>query len=717
MKTSSLIFAFLLLSFLVQAQVPTQTVRGTVTDQVTGQALLGVTLHIKNAEPPIGAITDIDGKFVLKNVPVGRQQVVANYIGYEPFETEPFVLNSAKEMVLELQLQTTSIAGNEVVIVYKAPINAPLNAAAVVSTRSFSVDETQRYAAAANDPGRMAQGLPGVQPSRDNRSDIVIRGNSGLGLLWRLEGIDIPNPNHFARRGTSGGGITIFSISMLANSDFSTGAFPAEYGNATAGVFDIKFRNGNPDKREYTFRAGLLGLDFSTEGPINKEKGSSYLLNYRYSTLGILNSMGLYLVGPRTDNTFQDLSFKLNFPSENNKHIVSFWGMGGMSREEFKSNEGPDNWRSFDDYHTYHFTTDMGAVGMTYSALLGDDAYIRTSLAAMSQHIINRDDTLNLQERATTYNDEDYIDGRYVLSSYLSKKLGEKSSLRTGVFLNQIFYNLNWTLPLVNPNTPVLDDKGSTLLAQPYAQIRYRPGAHWAFNAGLHAMFLNLNQDFNLEPRLGVQYFINEKQSLSLGLGLHSKMLPIGAYFTNPQARYPNLPVGDGANEDLKFMKAAHAVLGYEANTSGGTRFRAEAYYQYLYDVPVDATGTSSWSMINTVVGFPDRWLTNDGTGTNYGLDLSIEKTFDEGRFLLLSGSVFLSEYTDFNDNTHPTVFASGSMASLLAGKEVAIEQRKCFSGKHRLLYNGGQRLTPLASNATCKQVRPRASTRRGKSI
>ena len=663
-----LFLAALLLGLVLQSaqsQIPHQIVKGTIVDKESKQPLAGVTVVVKDLTPAVGAITDVDGAFVMPSVPVGRQQLVCTYVGYEPYVSEPFVLNSAKEMVLNIEIigavLTTS---REAVVTYVNKGNTALNEAAVVSTRSFSVDETQRYAAAANDPGRMAQGLPGVQVSRDNRSDIVIRGNSGVGLLWRLEGIDIPNPNHFARRGTSGGGITIFSISMLTNSDFSTGAFPAEYGNATSGVFDIRFRKGNPEKREHTFRAGLLGLDYSTEGPINKKTGSSYLVNYRYSTLGILNKMGLYLVGPRTDNTFQDLSFNLHFPTKNRKHSFGLWGMGGKSQEDFKAVEGVENWHSFDDYHTYYFTTDMGAVGFYHSVLLSDDAYIKTSLAAMSQHIVNRDDTLATDMRGTTYNNEDYIEGRYVLSSYLSKKFNAKTSLKTGFFLNDVFYNLKWQIPLVNPTASILDDKGSTFLVQPYAQLRIRPNAFWTINAGVHAMYLTLNGDFSLEPRLGVRYQINEKQGFSFAYGIHSRMLPIGAYFANPMVRDPNLFAGDGVNEDLKFLKAHHLVLGYDIALAKATKIKAEVYYQHLFDVPVDASGQTSWSMLNTVSGFPDLWLSNKGTGDNYGLDLSVEKSFEGGSFMLLSGSVFQSEYTDFNGNTNPTIFSSGMMAS-----------------------------------------------------
>ncbi|MEL6926444.1 MAG: carboxypeptidase-like regulatory domain-containing protein, partial [Bacteroidota bacterium] len=347
------------------AQTPTQSIRGTVFDRDTRQPLIGAEVFVVDQSPAIGTTTDVDGNFLLENVPVGRIKIEARYIGYEAWQSDGINLNSAKSLSLNIPLTESAIVTEEVVVRAFKPGSQPLNDAAMLSARSFSVEETQRYAASANDPGRMAMGLPGVQPSRDTRSDITIRGNSTIGLLWRLEGIDIPNPNHFARRGTSGGGITIFSISMLSNSDFSVGAFPAEYGNALSGVFDMKLRKGNMDEREYTFRAGLLGLDFSTEGPIKKGR-SSYLVNYRYSTLGILNNLGFNLVGERIDNTFQDLSFNLAFTSKNNKSYFNVWGLGGLSLEQGGPVEPMEDWRTYSDYTIYDFETNMGAVGVSY---------------------------------------------------------------------------------------------------------------------------------------------------------------------------------------------------------------------------------------------------------------------------------------------------------------------------------------------------------------
>lgn len=672
---------------------PNQTISGLVLDKDSRQPLTGATVKLHESDPEgstpvIGTATDLNGKFSLKNVPVSRVQIECSYLGYEPWLSDPIIVNSARETYLEIGLTEASSKTQEVVVTARRRGNEPINELSVLSTRSFSPDETQRYAASANDPGRMAQALPGVQPSRDNRSDIVVRCNSGIGLLWRLEGIDIPNPNHFARRGSSGGGITIFSVSMLGNSDFSTGAFPAEYGNAYSGVFDVHFRKGNPEKHEYTFRAGLLGLDFSTEGPFRKGGSATYLVNYRYSTLGILNKMGIHLVGERVDNTFQDLSFNLFLPSKNKKHLFSLWGIGGLSQETENAVKDTADWKSYTDYLTRDFGTHMGAMGATYTALLGDDAYIRTSVAAMGQRIDYANDTLSMERRPFRVNDEQYREGRYSVSTFLSKKINTRLSLKTGVFFNVMPYDFSRN---TLGDSTSLGTKGSTAQTQPYLQFRYRPTTRLTLNAGLHALFFHFNNTSSVEPRLSVKYQLTEKQSVSLAWGIHGKVLPLGNYFTRIN--------GIEVNRNAGLIRAAHTVLGYDLLAGKSMRFHAELYYQRFRDVPVAKTAGSSWSILNTIDGFARYALVNEGKGHNTGLDLSFEQSFSYGIFYILGGSVSQSRYTDASGREHPTAFDSGGSATFTGGKEWTFENASVLQLGLRLIYNGGQRLTPLLPN------------------
>lgn len=686
-----LLFIFLLCTpfeLVSQTEVPVQTVKGIIIDKDTQQPLIGATITIENSEPSIGTVSDIDGKFKLENVPVGRHKIICSYIGYQPFVSDNVIVNSAKEVDLSIELIEAAITASEVVVTAFQKSNAALNEASIVSTRSFSVEETQRYAASANDPSRMSMGFPGVQPSRDSRSDIVIRGNSGIGLLWRLEGIDIPNPNHFARRGSSGGGITVFSVSMLSNSDFSTGAFPAEYGNAFSGVFDIKFRKGNREKREYSFRAGLLGLDFSTEGPFKKGRGS-YLINYRYSTLGLLNQMGIYLVNPRADNIFQDLSFNLFFPSKDKKSSLSVWGISGLSEEFQRTVDTLTTTSTFSEKLTRDFQTDMGAIGLTHTYLLDEQSYIKTSLAAMGQKIIFNNDTLNLERVATRINEETYTNVRFTLTSFYNRKFNARTSMKTGFFLNNIRYDLFHQDKISSIDNRIwLDEKGNTFLIQPYLQFRFRATEKLTINAGAHAMFLSLNNTYSVEPRLGLKYQLSERNSLSLAYGLHSRMVPTGSYFTQYNGASPN--------QNLELIKSHHLVAAYDQVIGQSARFHIETYYQRLYDVPVSALENSTHSILNDIDGYAIEPLVSEGEGQNYGVDITIEKAFSNQAFFLLSGSIFNSTYSDRSGTFYNTRYNSNYTATFMGGKEFTFKNNGTLQTGLKLLFNGGARITPL---------------------
>ena len=687
MKHTTLFITLLCFPILLTSQ--TQTISGLVLDKDSRQPLIGATVSVVRPAGDntavIGAVTDADGKFALKAVPLGRQQIQCSYFGYEPWLSDALIINSARETNLTIALTEAVLNMQEVVVTTNRRGNEPINELSLLSTRSFSVEETQRYAASANDPGRMAQGFPGVQPSRDSRSDIVVRNNSGIGLMWRLEGIDIPNPNHFPRRGSSGGGITVFSVSMLANSDFSTGAFPAEYGNAYSGVFDMHFRKGNPEKREYSFRAGMLGLDASTEGPFHKGGDATYLINYRYSTLGILNKMGLHLVGPRVDNTFQDLSFNLYFPTKNKKHLFSLWAIGGLSSEIESAVEDANEWKSYTDYLTGDFVTKMGAMGATHTALIGNDAYLKTSLAMMGQDISWHDDTLNLAKQPTPVNSELYQEGRYVLASFFSKKFSPRVSLKTGVYLNLMPYSFfRETLQ----DSTSLNANGSTSLVQPYAQFRFRPTERLTVTAGLHALFFQLNNSSSIEPRLAAKYQIAPKHALSLAWGIHGRVLPLGNYFTRIGGRE--------VNRETDLIRAQHLIAGYDWLPGSSLRVHLEAYLQKFDDVPVAKNAGSSWSILNTIDGFAKYEMVNTGAGENTGLDLIVEKSFTGGTFFILGGSVSRSRYTDAAGREHPTAFDSGLSATFTGGKEWTFQNASVLQLGLKILYNGGQRLMPL---------------------
>jgi hypothetical protein len=680
--------------FQANAQVPVQQVHGSVVDRDSRKPLAGVSVVVSEGGDQY-AVTDSAGNFYLYRVPVGRIRISFTSIGYQDYTTDNLLINAAKEPELLVEMEEIPRIGEGVVIRTIRNQKLPVNKFALVSGRSFSPEETQRYAASANDPGRMALGFPGVQATRDARSDIIIRGNNPIGMQWRLEGVDIVNPNHFARKGGTGGGITILSLSMLDNSDFLTGAMPAEYGDVLSGVFDMHFRKGNDQKHEGSFKAGMIGLDLSGEGPIKKGL-SSYLLNYRYSTLGLLDKIGLNLVDERESNTFQDLSVNLSFRNKKNSMQWNLWGIGGYSREKYSAVDDTLDWKQYDDYAIYDFRTKMGAMGIGHTWNLSDRSFVRSALVTMGQQITYIDDTLNRKRMASTVNDELYNNSRISFTSSYNHKFSALANIKTGFYGSRIFYRFKRDrLDFQNSRYEnIINGDGHTLLLQPYVQMSIKPGTKWVINPGLHVMHLVLNKKTTVDPRISVQYKFNGRQNISMAYGLHSKILPLGSYFYKQPSTeaFPNL--------NLDMIRAHHYILAYDQLVGRGWRTHAELYYQKLLKVPVVNDINRTFWILNEVSGYAQEALVSKGTGENRGLDLTLEKFFSKGLFMIINFSLTRSTFQPLNKQTYNTRFNSGSSGSWTGAREWGLKKNRVFQLGWKMAYNGGFRLTPLAGAA-----------------
>lgn len=682
-----IILQILILNCAFAQNINTQLIRGKILDKDTRTPLIGVSVSVLNSNPIISSASDIDGNFRLEKVPVGRQNIKFSYLGYEDFILNEVYINSAKEMVVSVELLQAVVQKNEVIIVAKRAKDKPLNEMSTVSARTFNVEETQRYASSVNDVGRMAAGFAGVAPAKDNNNDIVVRGNSPVGVLWRLEGIDIPNPNHFARRGSSGGGISIINASLLDNSDFSTGAFAAEYGNALSAVFDLKFRKGNNEKKEFTAKAGMLGLEFATEGPFSKKQNSSYLVNYRYSTLGILNKMGVYLVGKNVSNTYQDINFNISLPTEK-AGIFTVFGLGGISKEERVIEKDTSLWKFRNDFLHYRFNTNMGATGVTWLYNLGPKTYIKSIAMAGASQVEYNEDTAQKNLQESVYSREKYLSGRYSLHTYINHKFNAKNTLKTGVLISNLFYNMK--LDLFNRTTRIVETringKGNANLIQPYAQLKTRIGSSLTANIGIHAMYLTLNNTYSIEPRVGIKWDFWDNQSISFAYGLHSQVQPLGNYFTE-------IPQANGTsyfpNKKLDLTKAHHYILSYDLRLTENFRIKVEPYYQQLFNLPIGYDKNSTYMLLNERDGYARDTLVSEGKGTNKGIDLTVEKFFNKGVFFLLSCSWFDSKYQTHSTTKYNTKFNMKQTYSLLAGKEFNLKKGILELGT-RLVYMGG---------------------------
>jgi hypothetical protein len=688
------LITFLLLALQSQAQELTQTIRGTIVDKISKTSLPGATVVIVNSDPIIGTTTDPDGNFKISKVSVGTHALKISFIGYKEMVLPNVLVNSGKEVVLNIALQEDIIKMEEIVVNASTSIekNKPINEMSTVSARTFSVEETRKFAAAVNDPSRMVTSFAGVVGSGDSNNTISIRGNSPYGLLWRMEGVDIPNPNHFANVGTSGGGISILSSQLLTNSDFMTGAFAAEYGNALAGVFDLNLRKGNNEKREFTVQASMLGTDVAAEGPLSKNYRGSYLVNYRYSTLSILSKVGID-IGDGVTN-FQDLSFNIYLPTKKLGNF-SLFGFGGLSDQKRQAEKDSSKWEGEGDRYNSKYFSNTGAAGVKHSLTLNSKTYLQSAFVLSGNS--NGDDERrldkNYSEQLSYF--QKYLNTKITLSSVLNHKINAKLNLRSGMYLNKYFFSLQ--NKQLEETTNVIEEKlaakGDLGTMQLFSQLNYRATEKLTLNAGVHYIQMFSNSKNSFEPRASIKYELNEQQSLSFGYGLHGQMQPVGVYSAQIIQTDGNVIK---PNSNLGFNKAHHFVLGYDRSITKYLRVKAETYYQHLYNIAVKNDGNSPLSTLVNIEGYITDPLVNKGFGRNYGAELTVEQFTHNNLYFLLSGSLYNSEYKALDNVWRNSRFNAKHALSFTAGKDFNWKKNRTFGLNLRTIWTGGFLDTPI---------------------
>jgi len=705
MKTITTL-AFVLLSALLFCQ-GTQTIRGRLVDKETRVPLIGAVVQLYNdTAMQAGAATDFDGNFHIDNVPVGRYAIKAQYTGYLQILMPNVIVNSGKETILNLELETSAVQVAEVVIKGDRK-DGTVNEMGAGSGRMFSVEETNRYGGSRGDPARMASNFAGVQGANDSRNDIVVRGNSPMGVLWRVEGIDIPNPNHFAIEGTTGGPASMLNNKVLANSDFYTGAFAAEYGNSIAAAFDLKMRNGNNQKFEFNGQFGFLGTELTAEGPLNKAKGSSFIVNYRYSTLKMFDALSIP-IGTGAVPNYMDGAFKLNFPMKNGGNL-SWFGIGGNSTIDIvvsQYTEPNDELYGVDNRDQY-FRTGMGFTGVVYAKPINEKTFFRMVVAgshrysAANHDLVWRDTTFaidSITKKMGYKNTEERVSANFYVLHRVSPKTTIKAGMFNDLYINDLVDSIYSEVTYSFRNRQ--DYSGQSFLIQPYVQWKYRPNDQITLNMGLHGQYFTLNGSSAIEPRVSMRCSVGEKQSIQVAAGMHSQMLPAYVYYTHLPA--DSLPY-TLHNKDVGFIKSIHTVVGYDIALGENMRIKAEAYYQYLYDVPIEKR-SSSFSVLNQGSGFsrffPDT-LVNEGTGRNFGVELTIEKFFSNQYFFMITGSLFDAKYKGSDGIERNTDFNTKYAVNLLGGREFKLNPKQTLSLGAKVTLAGKRWYTPIDETAS----------------
>lgn len=694
------VFLFLVtliqLSGVAFSQNLTQSVRGVVVDASTGEALVGATVILVGVEPIVGTATNVDGEFLLGSVPVGRHSFKVSMVGYQPLVVNEQMVTSSRELNLKVELHKSVTELDAVVVSVKK--DAPLNSMSTVSARQFTVEETQRYAGGLSDPARLASSFAGVATPSVSSNGISVRGNNPGGLLWRVEGVEIPNPNHFANLTVVGGGMmTVLSNQMVANSDFFTGGFSAEYGNALSGVFDIKLISGNERKRNYTLQAGMLGIDFATEGPFAHGKQATYALNYRYSAMGLIAP---FLPDDAGILRYQDFSAKLTFPTKR-AGTFTVWGLAALDGIDMDALESTE-WEANTDRDNSQTALYMYAAGLSHRVNLTGKSYLNTSVAATGSGLSHEEQRVQLDLSELPQSDVGNNLWRVTLQSVLSTRFGERHSNRTGFYMNRLGYNVNLSQALADGEQPILiaDQSGSSMLIQAFSQSKVMLTNRLSLNVGLHALYFHLTKQHSIEPRMGVKFDLTSRSSLGFAYGIYSRIEHLPVYFVRSSGAMPN--------KDLDLMKSEHFVLSYNIKINDNLRFCVEPYFQQLRDVPVAPVGYLS--TVNTEEDvFFNNPLVSKGSGHNVGVDFTLERFLSKGFYYLATASVFDSKYKAIDGIERNTRFNRNYVLNLLVGKEWQLGRAKnnILGANLRLNYMGGNRREPIdyAASLAAKDV------------
>ena len=683
-----------------QTNQANQTIRGQVCDVASGEPMIGVTITVENGTT-MATVSDVDGNFEIKNVPVGRHSVRATYIGYEPVLLKEQLVSSGKELVLTLRMRESISELGEVVVKPRVNKQLPLNEMAQVGARMFSVEEASRYAGGMADPARTASMFAGVATGGATNG-ISIHGNSPQMLQWRVEGVEVPNPNHFAEITEAGGGVfTSLNGTVLANSDFLTGAMPAEYGNALSGAFDMKMRVGNNTKYEHAVQVGTLGVDFASEGPLAKGSKASYLVNYRYSFLEIAKKLHAINMEHETLD-YQDLSFKLNMPTTK-AGTFAVWFTGLIDNYESDALD-PSEWETLWDMndswsrqrscalgvnHTYRFKTG----GTLHSSVAFTGAYRKLGIDDYDVAMTKMPDMLG---RNSQWN--------VIVSTQHQHKFSSRYTMQNGFEHQHLDFHtwLDYIKVVGGPLYRIYESEGNTGLTRLYTNHKVALSSRLSAVAGLNVMWFNLNNQWLVEPRVSVQYKLSPSSTISLAYALNSRKESTDTYFVLNANGQPT------ANKDLGLTRSHHISASFAQRLGENAMLKIEPYWQWLFDVPVEQ-GTT-YSILNHNLFYQDRALVNEGAGRNYGIDLTLERYLKDGLYGMLTATLFKSEYRDAQGEWHHTRHDRGWITNILGGKEwmVGKGHKNVFGLNGRLTMMGGDRYTPMVPGTTFDDVAKR---------
>lgn len=630
------------------------------------------------------AHTDTKGIFLLEDLAEGMYEI-------------EFMHPSFESRKREIEIKEASILNLLEALAYKyfeleeVAINEGANelpAFEKISGHSFDPKFQQYLGGAMTDPVRLLANFPGVSSGNDIRNDLVVRGNSPVGVLWQLEGMEIYNPNHFATSGNSGGGVNILNPTTLGKSSFLTGAFSAEYGNATSAVFNANLRNGNTTQHQLGFRTNLIDWSVSAEGPISREQGSSYLFAYRNSTFAMLNRLD-----ERFEDYFgnqpslKDFTYKLNFPIKNGN--IALFGLGGKSQLNIND--------LFDENHIYEYASSSLSTGASLRRTFGTRSSLNLGLMYSNQLSDNGESFLENAEPVREFQFRDDQE-QFTIQSHFDHQLYPGHRLKVG---GKLMFTKASLMPDEEFYQPYSISE-SFLRTHVFANYTLAVPNNYKANFGLHATHFGLNNQLYIEPRASIGFHLGTGHSLGFAMGVHSKGNPLSLYLASRVSTESDSVMLDPINMNTQFAQSFQTVITYNGQVSPSLHLKAEAYYFKNFSI-LDR-GQAEYSGLN--IGgneFADVFhnfvyqYSNNGAGKSIGLELSAKANLPEQIYLQAFASIYNATYQTAEGEIFPTIFNGNQAFTLLSGKRFDFIKKSGhdFRVDLSINYMGGRRFSP----------------------
>lgn len=631
------------------------SINGIVTDRETQSPIAEASVQIVNTE--FRTVTNAEGKFEFKSIPLGNYEVKVSSLGYETFVQTDVVVLSSRPSNVEIQLLISNITTGQIDVegsYFQKPTD--------ISTSSYNLDfeEVRRTPGAVEDISRMVQIMPGVSPANDQRNDLIVRGGSPAENLTMIDGIEVPNLNHYPTQGSSSGPIGMINVKFINDVDFYTGGFSARYGDKLSSVLDIRFREGYREKYLTDINLSTAGFGGTFEGPLFSRKGS-FLISARKSYLNLIN--GAIRLSAVPD--YWDFNLKTVYDFNSNTKLT-FTGIGGIDNISFAgeaADVSDDNPYGKAKSYQKQFTAGFNLQNLFRKGYVQSVFSNSTSFTNIQNYDLRTDD---LKFYYDSYESE------FNFKSEIFYQINSANNIITGgsakyvTFKNETFYIADTTAlgdPI--PETDV-NVKENYLKASAFTQYTLKMfKGRLILNAGLRAdYFSGINDNTAVSPRFGLSYSIFPNTTLSASTGIY-RQSPEYLWLTS-----------DERNKNLKFISANHYVLGVEHLFSPELRFSVEGYYKYYYNYPVSVLVPTYVLISGGTENGPNLLFgeaVSEGTGHTRGIDISLQKKLTgNGIYGMINYSLAESKVTGLEGGEKPGSFDYRHNFTIIAGYQIA---------------------------------------------